>query len=409
MGALSLSSIISNLTKSFSVAFWLAGVFPAFLFLFLNAGMLYWLNANFRQYAAAVWQESSAGQTAFVSAFCIVTLLVFAYLVVALSTRMRKILEGDWPRFLRGLREQFIALQSKRWLDLENRIEEAVVARSPEKGDSERWKEQLRFARVRGSRLYPNRRWRQNGLLFSELRKSRAKNQVITPATLQSAVWNLEGLLASWDADASPELDRAQQELLQLLDYSVNRAQEEHFRLANERHLNYGSVLLSATEMGNIAGSVQSYAVQRYNFNLELFWSSLQRCVQKDKEFFPVLQDAKTKLDFLVACSWLAGLFSGIWLLVLLVCVYDWRPFLAIGLLGPTLSFVFYRSAVEQYRAFSDALKTTIDLFRFDLLASFGLRMPEDVQDERDIWQRLNGLTAYGEEGNFRYQPRAAK
>lgn len=405
---MSLSAILSNLSKAFSGAFWLAGVFPSAVFWILNAAMFYWINRDFRRNADAIWEEShKVGTAAFVSAFFAIIVLLFAYSIFASVSRLRKLLEGDWPELFgigRAAKKNFIAIQSQRWSQFEQRGLKAKAGRVLE-SDLKGWQNLLLEARSVGTRLYPGKCWSASSPdALAPLRKRRDQNDLLPYETLETAVHRVRLLLLNWDGDASPALDRLQEELLLLMIYAKARAEDEHFLFANQRFLDFGSPTLSATDMGNIASSVQAYAIGRYNFNLEVFWSSLQRCVQKDKEFFPVLEEAKTRLDFLVACCWLTGFFTLAWVVGLALLGYQILPFLSLALAGPLLTYAWYRVALEQYRAFADALKTTVDLFRMDLLKSLHLKLPTDVEEERAVWHDLNGLVAYREDGNFRYQ-----
>jgi hypothetical protein len=65
--------------------------------------------------------------------------------------------------------------------------------------------------------------------------------------------------------------------------------------------------------MGNVANTIQSYAEQRYKLNFEVFWTRMQRAIQKDKDFGPILQQAKTQLDFLVSCTSLTVVWWLVW------------------------------------------------------------------------------------------------
>ena len=70
---------------------------------------------------------------------------------------------------------------------------------------------------------------------------------------------------------------------------------------------------LAPTRMGNVARTVQNYTVHRYNFNFEFLWSRLQVFAQKDKDFGPSLQAAKTQLEFLISCSAWTFVWSLFW------------------------------------------------------------------------------------------------
>ena len=54
--------------------------------------------------------------------------------------------------------------------------------------------------------------------------------------------------------------------------------------------------------MGNVGNTIKSYAEQRYQLNFEILWSRMQRAIQSDKDFAPLMQQTKTQFDFLLPC-----------------------------------------------------------------------------------------------------------
>jgi hypothetical protein len=130
----------------------------------------------------------------------------------------------------------------------------------------------------------------------------------------------------------------------------------------------------------------------------------LQRVVQKDDKAQAALQEAKTQLDFLVACCWLTLLWALIWTVVFALIAQSRTGFLAAALGGTLLAYIWYRAAAEQYRSFADIAMTTLDSFRFDLLKDMRLAVPADLEEERYIWESLDQLSTYDEGLNFRYE-----
>ena len=149
--------------------------------------------------------------------------------------------------------------------------------------------------------------------------------------------------------------------------------------------------------MGNMAESVRSYARSRYEINLDSIWSRLQKLIQADDKFYAALIDAKTQLDFLISLFWLTMLFTVIWLSVLFYIRVSWFAFGLVGVIGAGLTAIWYKTAAQNYLAFADILRTSIDLFRFDLLAALHSKLPSSSEHERQIWVRLNQLIGYGE------------
>jgi len=105
----------------------------------------------------------------------------------------------------------------------------------------------------------------------------------------------------------------------------------------------------------------------------------------------------KTQLDFLISLFWLTMLFTVIWLSVLFYIRVSWFAFGLVGVIGAGLTAIWYKTAAQNYLAFADILRTSIDLFRFDLLAALHSKLPSSSEHERQIWVRLNQLIGYGE------------
>jgi hypothetical protein len=150
--------------------------------------------------------------------------------------------------------------------------------------------------------------------------------------------------------------------------------------------------------MGNLAESVRSYARSRYEMNLDSFWSRLQKSIQADEKFYLTLIDAKTQLDFLVSLFWLTTLFTVIWLASILYLRTSWLAFVFVGVIGAGLAALWYEIAKQNYLAFADILRTSIDMFRFDLLKGLHIKLPSSSDHERTTWQQLNYLIGHGDE-----------
>jgi hypothetical protein len=191
--------------------------------------------------------------------------------------------------------------------------------------------------------------------------------------------------------------------LWQLIDYAEQFLINEYRQLVNKRQFTFGSWPLAPTQMGNVAKTIQSYAVKRYDFNFEFFWTRMQLALQKDKEFGPVLESAKTQLDFLVSCSFLTFLWSVFWGTCLFLTAGPVWLFLAVTLGGPVLAWVWYRVALVHYRTFADVLRTSVDLFRLDLLAQLHYPRPDGVKEERELWETVDALHSLYELRDIRY------
>lgn len=398
-----LSTFLSQLQSYFSKYFFVGSFLPVVAFAFVNCLGAYlsleavrnWTDANF-----ATW-ESKASVTAAVG----VALVIFAYLLSALSTFLRRQLEGTWWH---GLVQPFIPAQNRR----RQRIIDELNACAMNMADLElapQWEDDLRKAREEGMRL-------KSGLKFvppspdsiettlRELERLRREYKMLAAGKLEDLTQEIIDRLRACDADATREVSSQHERLITLIDYGRARARARHAAAQNELNSNFGAQELAPTKMGNIANTIQSYALRRYHCNLEVIWSNLQRVVQRDEKSLAALQEAKTQLDFLVACCWLTLVWTVLWVVVTGLLIQNRYGFLYVAIGGPAVAYMWYRAAAEQYRSFADVAMTCLDSFRLDLLQELRLRAPSDVEDERFVWNNFDRLTTYGESRNFRYE-----
>jgi hypothetical protein len=87
------------------------------------------------------------------------------------------------------------------------------------------------------------------------------------------------------------------------------------------------------------------------------------------------------------------------WLVAMPWLRFSWLFFLVVGFLAPLLARFFYQLAVENYLVFADVVKSSVDLFRFQLLKSLHVPLPSCVRQERALWASLQDLQTYGKEG----------
>ena len=252
----------------------------------------------------------------------------------------------------------------------------------------------------------------QNDLVsigLKALEKDRAGYNPLNADALEQRVNEITERLQNHDANVSSDLTPEQDRLVTLIEYARERATARQAQLQNELNSNFGTQRLAPTKMGNVANTIQSYALRRYHCNFEIVWSNMQRLVQKDEKSNAALMESKTQLDFLVACCWLTLFWSAAWSAGFGWFVPSRTGFLFAAVAGPVIAYMWYRAAAEQYRSFADVAMTTLDAFRLDLLRDMHLRTPADVEEERYVWENIDRLTTYGEDCNFRYEQPPAK
>jgi hypothetical protein len=385
-------TLLSNLQTLISSRFLVSSFFPTLAFWFANAVTLFFLNGRFQEYVLSNIGQI-AGLTAVVTAAALIGVGISAYAASALLPTIHSMMEGNWPSWLAGL---FVPSQMYGYERLEQKVRENNRLRGQLQAQ---WQPRLLDARKAGSEMAANNYTRRaaSASEVERLAALRRRAQVIPGSAIDSAVKSLASDLRVHDAnrpgpDDDFALDNTQQQLESLIRYAENFAVAQSRLLVTKSRFSFGDLPLAPTRMGNVARTVQSYAVSRYNLNFELFWSRLQLPAQKDKDFGPLLQAAKTQIDFLVTCSALTLFWTFIWIMSIYVTRGPGLAFLIVGLLGPFVAYLWYRVAVAQYRSLADLLRSSVDLFRFDLLAALRYPQPDGVAAERDLWDKVDAL-----------------
>jgi hypothetical protein len=338
----------------------------------------------------------------------IVGLSTLAYVFSTLGTLMRELLEGrhilEWPWLMRdGHYQQQKKLDSLSdcFRDRSDQLAALQIAD---------WKVQLQEANVVGLTTnqcgYPSAKLNDTGYLaFTKLRELRMHGQLIGFDDLQRSVLYFQDILgtnSTKEANSAPLVEDYRQ-MRETLEYAQDRVAWDRTRYFKWRQFRFPGVflerepgapsapsnMLAATEMGNIARTIRSYALNRYSLDLDVLWSRLQPIVQNKKDLYASLQDAKTQLDFLVSLCWLTAVFWVLWAVLLPVYSRKYFLFGLVMIVGPTLDWLWYRLACQSYTAFADLMRTPVDLYRFELLDSLNLSRPRDLSDEKKLWERI--------------------
>lgn len=397
-----LEKIGTLLPKNFIIA----NLFPMLLFAAMNGLMLYWLSDRFHQ-AVQNYLAMDVAVQALIGFPILIALSLAAYIFSTLNLFQREILEGRYGP--KRLKETLTAAQQKRADRSAGDFEEIKVSRRQLK----RLKgvKRLSDARADGNKLQAPCAYDETSAAsqaVASLEKKRLKFAVITSVEFENAITLLGAELSRCpvdyelppppDVDHKILLDADHVTLVQCLTYAESRIENEYVALFNKREFNFSGFTVAPTTMGNIAESVRGYARSRYAMNLDPFWSRLQKILIDDDKFYSMLVDAKTQLDFMISLFWVTVSFTSIWTIELLVLRRSVRLFLLVVVGGPILSILWYRIALQNYRAFADICRTSVDLYRFQLLDLLHVKRPLGSRQERKIWAEVNRVIGYGEE-----------
>lgn len=386
--------------------FIIANLFPMLLFAAMNGLMLYWLSDRFR-IATQNYFAMSAGDQAFIGLPILILITLAAYIFSTLNLLQRELLEGQyWPKSLKAA----LTAGQQRRLDY---TDEQFLRIQKFKLDLRRLDgvEKLSKARARGNQLQAECEYSSTSRAaetVKTLAKKRLRHKIIKMPQLHNAIVLLGRELRRCPVDTLPAnapdtpnkvlLNADHLTLVKVWNYATTRVENDYVALFNIKGFNYSKFRLAPTAMGNIAESVRGYARSRYGMNLDPFWSRLQKILMDDEKFYSTLVDAKTQLDFMISLFWITVSFTLSWTIELIYLRRSLVAFLIIVICGPVLSILWYRIALQNYRAFADICRTSVDLYRFQLLELLHVERPLGSRHERKIWTEVNKVIGYGEE-----------
>jgi hypothetical protein len=160
------------------------------------------------------------------------------------------------------------------------------------------------------------------------------------------------------------------------------------------------------TRLGNVIRAFESYPFRQYKIEAITFWPRLTGTIESG--YASAIDDAKTSFDFMLNCSALSSLSAMIALGVGLVHPI---PFTSVALfsgwLAEVLSFallgwLFYIWSISQAKGWGGLVKGAFDLYRWDLLKQLGHnRVPQTLEEERDLWDSISVQIIYGDSPRF--------
>jgi hypothetical protein len=381
---MSFASVLDKLTGLLSKTFVLAAFMPVVLGAFLNSIVLFIDQPWIRKWLLG---KPDGLQLMVVT----VALCVAAYTLSSVSVYLQETLEGK-HLLPQGIKRRMRATQQSKRQTVQSRYYEARDNALAIEAKREDWLDGMQKA-FEGTQPTKARSGRNPTLIQVDLDVDilDTKRQQAAPATadrLDTVVNDLIEVLAQPGVDAA-RLDAAYEKLLSLIGYSEKGWRLIEAEFADDVELLFAAESDAPTRMGNVANSIEAYAWKRYGIKLRMFWSRLQVIVQVDKNYYSVLQDAKTQLDFLVACCWLSGLSWLGWMIVLPLTSYHLTLFLVVACVGPALCVFFYGLAVTNYAALGNLIECGVDLHRFELLTALHVKSPSSIREERAIWSAL--------------------
>jgi hypothetical protein len=218
-------------------------------------------------------------------------------------------------------------------------------------------------------------------------------------------------------------------------DTRLQELEDLRYYIASELDLRFppAKQAVLPTRFGNIFRAAETYSVMRYGIDAGRLWPRLV-CVIPE-EYYEKVEQSNNRLAFVVNCSILAlllgvlcGLAAGYQYLIgrfallgrdellyfVPICpsltkIYFQRAliYLVICAVMIVVSWLMYRASLPIVVQYGNMIRSSFDLFRFDLLRQLNLELPKDSDTEYDLWRKISEFIAIGSRRgplHFEYQ-----
>lgn len=389
-----LSTFLDKIPAAFSRRFLLGSFLPLALF-FIGSLLVGYTCLAYVQSLAIWYSEMPTVSQGFFGVAAALTLGALALVLSGLRTLGREVFERNWLppcATSRQRREQELER-------LRVAVDSAHGSRRAMRELRKRAIERLRTARQKGANAHATQ---------CEYGDSNATHQAIAVAIQSKAVKGLddavealvkalEGNDANSDKQDAMRLDEDQVALGTAIISEEDRLSAELAKKTAALENQFPGEQIYETRYAAVAGFLSTYASQRYGADYQILWPRLETVLRKENpELYLALEEASTQLDFHIAMTWLTGLFSMIWLLVLPFVGLNASLFLALAVFGPLLCWAWFVLGARSYRSLAEQVSTAVDVGRLKIFDAIGLRQPQSPRQERDYWENLGSVLAFG-------------
>jgi hypothetical protein len=150
---------------------------------------------------------------------------------------------------------------------------------------------------------------------------------------------------------------------------------------------------VAPTGLGNAIRRFEYYSYNRYQLSSQLLWNQLRatasEAVVKD------VDDARAGVDFFVCLLYVSGVASISALVALLSPERHVASLVLAFVIGALVAAGCYPLAVLATDAWSSAVKAMVDTGRVPLAEGLGLRVPDTLAEEREMWQQVGWFLGY--------------
>jgi hypothetical protein len=177
----------------------------------------------------------------------------------------------------------------------------------------------------------------------------------------------------------------------------------ERDRLAAEYEMKYppAEAGIMPTRLGNILRAAEAYPQTRYQADSVALFPRM--VVAIDREFMGHMDSANDQCSFLLNSSLLSMIFT---VLSFVSAFYVWffsvpgfsvPAYMATGLATSLIAWFFYNASLLNVSKYGNLIRTSYDLFRFNLLEKLHLKLPATSSQEKDLWKKISDFVTIGE------------
>lgn len=168
----------------------------------------------------------------------------------------------------------------------------------------------------------------------------------------------------------------------------------QHSVAKNKFEQNFNVLNPKPTRFGNLRAALESYPRRAFGVDYDFLWPRILLVIGKDDPNGGLLDQRRAQLDFTLLMMLLTGLSFAAWIVGLSFTDRNLWRFFSVLIAAPVAIWLFYEIAIAAQRSFTELAKGCFDRYRFDLLTALHVPAPKDDADERDLWNRVAGLSA---------------
>lgn len=146
---------------------------------------------------------------------------------------------------------------------------------------------------------------------------------------------------------------------------------------------------LRPTRFGNVVRAAETYATdeRRYGMDAVFFWPRLLAVMPDGTR--TLLANARASMELMVITSALATVLALVTLVLGPLTGVPAATWTSAAIISGLVARITYAAAVRGAVTYGELVRTSFDLYRWDLLRSMGFQPPQDLPVERALWKAV--------------------